>query len=80
MMEVKVQFIAAQPPFVFALTTEGDVSIEFGAGHTLPGLLPPIRMGIVIPAAEARNLLAGLQRVQTTQETLAAKAPKPGLH
>lgn len=70
--------IVAQPPIEFYLTTEGSVVIEF-ATFAAPDV-PAGRFGVEIPAEEAKNLRLGLEVIQTTQETLAAKPPAQGAH
>lgn len=75
----KRQWLSAEAPFRFGLTTEGDLWVEFDQkfGSTS---LPPVPMGIRIPRAELKALRVGLGMTQTIEETLSAKRPPQGAH
>jgi hypothetical protein len=76
--KIRAPFIDARPPFVYALTTKGELTIEWGID--LPLGAPQVRMGVVIPAGEVETLRRCLEVTQTIQETLSAKKPEQGAH
>lgn len=75
----EVRWIPAVGPMGFDLTTKGDLALEYGVELQGPGR-PATRMGLVIPAAEVKNLSAFLDKVGTTPETLSAVKPEQGAH
>jgi hypothetical protein len=80
-MTAKTVWFDVHPPFSFALTTKGELTVEWGQ-YVSPGVPdgPVIRMGIVIPAEEVKTLRRGLAATETIRETLAAKEPDQGAH
>jgi hypothetical protein len=75
----KIAWMSALPPVTFGLTTEGELTVEWSVQFgTLDS--PHVRMGLVVPAEEARTLLLHLKTLETMQETLTAKRPTPGAH
>ena len=53
-MTINTTWFDAQPPFVFALTTEGDLTVEWTVGGIPEDL--QARLGIVMPAEELKIL------------------------
>ena len=76
--EPMTKWIDARPPFRFALTEGGALTVEW-AYPVAPGI-DPLRMGVVVPPEEVKNLVRGLQQSQTIRETLTARPPSQGAH
>ncbi len=80
-MTTKTAWFEVQRPISFALTTKGELTVEWGH-FVVPGSpdSPVVRMGFVIPAEEVQTLRQCLVESQTIQETLSAKEPEQGAH
>ena len=79
------QWFSVEKPFSFGLSTKGELMIEWEiAVPEIPGLsskaLPPVLVGVLVPAKEVKNLMQCLEGTKTIRETLSAKEPERGAH
>lgn len=77
---IKTNWWDAEPPFKLALTTEGELTVEWGLSPAPALRMPQLRFGIVIPAEQVKILKRRLQESETIRDTLSAKPPTQGPH
>jgi hypothetical protein len=73
---MKTKWLDVRRPFLFGLTQDGELTVEW----SFPSTEDDLRLGIVIPVEEVKTLQRGLQENQTILETLFAKLPTQGAH